>query len=410
MTKITKVEAIEIQDSRGMPTLRATVHAGEAIGIFDVPSGASTGSHEALELRDGGTEQHGKGVKKALSVVNGEIAKALIGMDVSDQEAIDRTMLVLDGTPQKSRLGGNAIIGVSIAVAKTAAVSKGVALYEYLRTLRSIEPSHPVPFLFMNVLNGGKHAKNGPAFQEYHIIPQTDDAKVSKKIGETFMSLLEQYAKKRFGDNYGVGDEGGLVFPITDVAEPLAIMRSIADKANFTVPVRFGLDVAASSFYDEKAGVYHCGDRDRSAPEMLELYKLLMKQYDLYSIEDPFQEEAFEDFALLQKAIDPSVVVGDDLTVTNVTRLKTAIDTHAIKGMIIKPNQIGTLAETLDTMEMARKNGTHCIVSHRSGDTMDDAIADIAYAFGTLGLKCGVPRQKERIVKIDRLIHISHEK
>ncbi|OGN28369.1 MAG: hypothetical protein A3A33_05110 [Candidatus Yanofskybacteria bacterium RIFCSPLOWO2_01_FULL_49_25] len=409
MTNITGVEAVEIKDSRGLPTLRATVHAGDVAGVFDVPSGASTGSHEALELRDGGEEQNGKGIRKALEAVNGEIAKTLIGMDVSEQKKIDDAMCALDGTSQKSRLGGNAIIGVSIATAKAAAASNDAPFYKYLRSLRTIEPTHRVPFLFMNVLNGGKHAKNGPAFQEYHIIPQTDDVEVSKKIGESFMDSLDIYAKNRFGENYGVGDEGGLVFPITDVTESLAIMRSIADEANFAVPVRFGLDVAASSFYDEKARVYHCGDRDRTPAGMLELYQSLVKEYNLYSIEDPFQEEAFEDFAKLQSEIDPVLLVGDDLTVTNVARLKTAIDARAIKAMIIKPNQIGTLTETLDTMELARKNGIHCIVSHRSGDTMDDAIADIAYAFGTLGLKCGVPRQKERIIKINRLIHISHE-
>ena len=410
MTKITGIEAMEIQDSRGMPTLRATVHAGDAIGIFDVPSGASTGSHEALELRDGGTEDHGKGVKKALSSVNGEIAKALVGMDVSDQEAIDHAMLALDGTPQKSRLGGNAIVGVSLATAKAGAASVGVPLYKYLRSLRSILPSRAVPLLFMSVLDGGKHGKNGPSFQEHHIIPLTDDVAVAKEIGKKFIDELDRYANERFGDGYRVGDEGGLVFPITDVAEPLEIIRTIVSKADFAVPVRSGLDVAASSFYDQKEKIYRCRDIDRNTGEMLDLYSSLTKEYDLFSIEDPFQEEAFEDFAKLQNKIDPVLLIGDDLTVTNVARLKTAIDAHAIKAMIIKPNQIGSLTETLDTMEMARNSGIHCIVSHRGEDTMDDAIADIAYAFGALGLKCGVPRQKERIVKIDRLIHISNEK
>lgn len=406
---ISQITAQEISDSRGLPTLRITVYAGSASGSFDVPSGASTGSHEALELRDGGNEHAGKGVKKAIAAVEGPIAGALVGHDVADQQGIDTIMRELDGTKQKAQLGGNAIIGVSIAAAKAAAATKDFELYEYLRTLRNIPPSRKVPLLFMNVLNGGKHAKYGPAFQEYHLIPQTDDVAVAKNIGEAFMKQLETYAREKFGDRYGTGDEGGLVFPLADPEEPLKIMREMINKNPTEVPVRFGLDVAASSFFEKQTNIYYCGSSDLSPSQLQELYARLIKEYDLYTIEDPFEEEAYSDFAALQESHGDIIVVGDDLTVTNVERLNPAIEKRAIRALIIKPNQIGTLTETLDTMELARSRGIHCIVSHRSGDTMDDAISDIAYAYGTFGLKCGVPRQPERIVKIDRLITISHE-
>ncbi|MEK7616376.1 MAG: enolase C-terminal domain-like protein [Patescibacteria group bacterium] len=384
--KIKKIEAEKIKDSRGKPTIKAIVECEDgSVGSFAVPSGASTGTHEA----------HVLDVQEACASVNDTIAKALIGMDVTAQKELDQKMLELDGTQQKSNLGGNAMIGVSIALAKAAAVVSGVPLYQYLRTLRSIKPSRTVPMLFMNVINGGKHAKGGPAFQEYHIIPDTDDVAEAKKIGEEFMLALDQYAS-------GMGDEGGIIVRTDDPEEPLRIIKSLGTS------VKIGLDVAASSFYDKETNLYRCGDRDRTPSEMHELYGELIKKYNLYSVEDPFQEEAFDDFALLQKNTD-SIIIGDDLTVTNVSRLNTAIKAGAIRAMIIKPNQIGTLTETLNTMELARTHDIHCIVSHRSGDTLDSAIADIAYAFGTLGLKCGVPRQPERVAKIDRLIQISHE-
>ncbi|MEK7589003.1 MAG: enolase C-terminal domain-like protein [Patescibacteria group bacterium] len=397
---ITSIKAEQITDSRGNPTLSVAVLVGSAQGSFSVPSGSSTGSHEAVELRDPGA----KTVNAAIANVREIIAPALIDMNAADQAAIDQTMLRLDGTPQKSRLGGNAMIGVSIAVAKAAAAAQGIEPYQHLRTLRVMEPSRRVPLLFMNVINGGKHATTGLAFQEYHIVPETDNVAEAIQIGSKFMDALDVYANRRFPGAYTVGDEGGLALPLEDVVEPLRIMRDIARSETIDT-TRFGLDVAASSFWTDER--YVCGGNKLTADEFLKLLTSLASEYNLLNIEDPFHEEAFESFAALRKAPNVPLIVGDDLTVTNIARLEEAVKLGSVGGVIIKPNQVGTLTETIDTMEYARKNGIHCIVSHRSGETMDDFIADLAFAFGAYGLKTGVPRQPERIAKLKRLQRIS---
>ncbi|MDP3947557.1 MAG: enolase C-terminal domain-like protein [bacterium] len=398
---ITSIKAEQITDSRGNPTLSVTVLVGEAQGSFSVPSGSSTGSHEAVELRDPGA----KTVNAAIAGVREIITPTLIGMDAADQAAIDQALLKLDGTSQKSRLGGNAMIGVSIAVAKAAATAQGVETYQHLRTLRTMEPSRRVPLLFMNVINGGKHAATGLAFQEYHIVSETDTVAEAIQIGSKFMDALDAYANRRFPGAYAVGDEGGLALPLEDVAEPLRIMRDIARSES--INTRFGLDVAASSFWADER--YACGGGKLTADEFLKLLIGLASEFNLLNVEDPFHEDAFENFAALRKAPNAPLIVGDDLTVTSVARLEEAVKQGSVSGVIIKPNQVGTLTETIDTMEYARKNGIHCIVSHRSGETMDDFIADLAFAFGAYGLKAGVPRQPERIAKLKRLQHISSQ-
>jgi len=401
-TKITKVVGEEVKDSRGNPTLLVTVSVGEKSGSFAVPSGASTGAHEAHELRD----SDGKGVQKALEKINTDIAKALIGQDVLNQHEIDRIMIELDGTKNKDNLGGNSTIGVSIACAKVAAKVQEIELYEHLRTLAEIKPSRHIPHLYMNLINGGKHAKNNLAFQEYHIVTDTDDVTEAVDIGIKIQDSLKEYITEELGeDSLVLGDEGGYAPEITDVKKPLEYLkRAIADNG-LVDKVRLALDVASSSFYE--SGTYKIDGENIDKEKLGDLYDSLTKEFNLISIEDPFDEEDFESFRKLKETEDGLIVVGDDLTVTNKVLVKKAIDKGSINGMIIKPNQIGTLSETLETMRIARENDIELIVSHRSGETNDDFIADLAFAFNCFGLKSGSPIKPERMVKYQRLINIS---
>ena len=401
MSKITKITAEEIKDSRGNPTLKVIVWVGDGWGSFSVPSGASTGAHEAHELRD----EDNKGVTKAIEKVNNIIAPALIGQDVLSQKEIDKIMLGLDSTPNKEILGGNSMIGVSIACAKVAAKISGVEVFEYLRTLAEIKPSRKTPYLYMNLINGGKHAKNDLAFQEYHIVPETEDVEEAVEIGITIQNTLKEIIFKDLGeDSVTLGDEGGFAPKISDIRQPLFYLRAAIKQNDLERKVRLALDVAATSFYQN--GVYKIDGKDISKGELLNIYNSLIEEFNLLSIEDPFYEEDFESFKKL-KENNETIVVGDDLTVTNKNLLQEAIERGSINAMIIKPNQIGTLSETLETMKLAQENNIELIVSHRSGETDDDFIADLAYAFNCFGLKSGAPLKPERKVKYDRLIKIS---
>ena len=401
MSKITKITAEEIKDSRGNPTLKVIVWVGDGWGSFSVPSGASTGAHEAHELRD----EDNKGVTKAIEKVNNIIAPALIGQDVLNQKEIDRIMLGLDNTPNKEILGGNSMIGVSIACAKVAAKISGVEVFEYLRTLAEIKPSRKTPYLYMNLINGGKHAKNDLAFQEYHIVPETEDVEEAVEIGITIQNTLKEIIFEDLGeDSVTLGDEGGFAPKISDIRQPLFYLRAAIKQNDLERKVRLALDVAATSFYQN--GVYKIDGKDISKGELLNIYNSLIEEFNLLSIEDPFYEEDFESFKKL-KENNETIVVGDDLTVTNKNLLQEAIERGSINAMIIKPNQIGTLSETLETMKLAQENNIELIVSHRSGETDDDFIADLAYAFNCFGLKSGAPLKPERKVKYDRLIKIS---
>jgi len=413
MNNITKIIAEEIEDSRGNPTIKVTVFVGDASGSFSVPSGASTGAHEAHELRDPELEQaqygagsDGKGgMKKAIWNIENVIATALVGQDVSNQKEIDRIMIELDGTPNKDNLGGNSMIGVSIACAKVAAKVSKVEVYEYLRTLVEIKPSRRTPYLYMNLINGGKHAQNDLSFQEYHIVPDTEDAEEAVKIGIAIQNSLKEIILKDLGEeSVTLGDEGGFAPKISDIRKPLEYLLEAIKQNNLEDKVRLALDVAATSFY--KNGIYKIDSKDISKEELLDIYISLSKEFNLLSIEDPFNEEDFESFAKLREQNDSLYIVGDDLTVTNVLLLKKAIEHKSINTMIIKPNQIGTLSETLETMRIARENNIELIVSHRSGETNDDFIADLAHAFYCFGLKAGAPTKPERMVKYDKLIKI----
>ncbi len=401
-SKISKILAEEIKDSRGNPTLKVTVWVGDLFDSFSVPSGASTGAHEAHELRD----EDGKGVKNAVEKVNNEIQLALMDTDVLNQKEIDRIIIELDGTSNKDNLGGNSMIGVSIACAKVAAKVSGVEVYEHLRTLAEMKPSRRIPHLYMNLINGGKHAKNDLAFQEYHVVSDIEDAFLAVDIGFKIQNSLKEIIGKELGEESLIlGDEGGYAPKISDIRKPLEYLNEAIKINGLDGKVRLALDVASSSFFSNDK--YKVDNKEVSKEELMDIYSSLVKEFNLISIEDAFDEEDFESFAKLKKAENNIIVVGDDLTVTNKFLLQKAINRKSINGMIIKPNQIGTLSETLETMRMARENDIELIVSHRSGETSDDFIADLAFAFGTYGLKTGSPVKSERMVKYERLIKIS---
>lgn len=396
MNKISKILAEEIKDSRGNPTIKVAVWVSDVSGSFSVPSGASTGAHEAHVLP----------ISEAIKNVNEIIAPALIGQDILNQKEIDRIMLELDGTSNKDNLGGNSMIGISIACAKVAAKVSGVEVFEYLQTLAEIKPSRKVPYLYMNLINGGKHAKNNLAFQEYHIVPVTEDVKEAVEIGITIQNTLKEIILKDLGEESVVlGDEGGFAPKISNIKQPLFYLRAAIKQNDLEGRVRLALDIAATSFYNN--GIYKIDDNDISKEELLNINESLFKEFNLLSIEDPFYEEDFNSFRKLKENNSEVKIVGDDLTVTNKILLKKAIDNGSINAMIIKPNQIGTLTETFETMKLARENNIELIVSHRSGETDDDFIADLAFAFGCFGLKAGAPTKPERMIKYKRLIEIS---
>ncbi|KKW08481.1 MAG: Enolase [Candidatus Kaiserbacteria bacterium GW2011_GWA2_49_19] len=401
MHKITDIIARETSDSRGRPTVSVTVHADEHEGTFDVPSGASTGSLEACELRD----SDGR-VSRAIDNVNTLIKREIAGMDVHDQSQIDAKIIALDGTVNKSKLGGNATIGVSIAVAKAAAKAEGMEPFEYLRQLADIKPSRKTPYLYLNYINGGKHAKSPIAFQEHMLVPDTNSVTEALEMAEVLEKALYEIVAKKYGAETAaeVGDEGGYVLPEGTYETPFELSAQAIHDSGYDGKCFIAADVAASSFFSEGAYVMQ-GER-YSADDLREIYLSLIKKFSILSIEDPFFEESFEDFAKLQKQTDVRIV-GDDLTVTNKAMLTRAIGTCSVRAIIIKPNQIGTLSETLDTMHEARSRDVDCIVSHRSGETNDDFIADLAFAFGCFGLKTGSLRKPERVIKYKRLEKIS---
>ncbi|KKW26312.1 MAG: Enolase [Candidatus Kaiserbacteria bacterium GW2011_GWB1_52_6] len=408
MISIENITAEEILDSRGRPTIAVTVQTrdsgGTAEGTFAVPSGASTGAGEANELRD--EDGH---MSAALSNIRDIIFPALRGMDVCGQSAIDKKMLGLDGTPNKSRLGGNALIGVSIACAKAAAVAQSLPTYQYLKGLRGIRPSRTTPYLYLNYINGGKHAKSPLSFQEHMIVPETDSIGAAIECAKTVSSALATHIENRFGPEgaASMGDEGGFVLQDPSPRIPFELLRDAIKDSGAPIPMHIAIDAAATSFF--KNGTYDVGDKPHSPDELLALYSDLSKEFSLLSIEDPFEENAFDDFARLQ-ATGSATIIGDDLTTTNASRIQQAVAKKSIRAVIIKPNQIGTLSETLDAMQLARQNDIDCIVSHRSGETNDDFIADLAYAFGVFGLKAGALRKPERAVKYERLAHISKKR
>jgi len=404
--KITDVRAREIIDGRGTPTVEVDIWVDSFLrGRADVPSGRSTGSHEACEIRDGGSRYGGLGVRTAVDNVNRLIAPAVIGHDVTQQRYLDSLMKELDGTPQKSKLGANAMVGVSLAVAKAAASSLGTPLYKYINS-----NSHTLPVPMMNLINGGKLASNDLDFQEFIIMP-VGAASFSQalEITNEVNSKLGKILLKRYGKlALNVGDEGGYVPPITSIREALDVLQQAVRETEWESTIVYALDVAATHLYDKNTRKYIIEGGQMSVEELIDLYKELVSSYPIVSIEDPLDENDFEGFARITQKLGIQVV-GDDLFVTNSERLRKGIETGAANALLWKVNQIGTLSEALDTAELAFRNRYGVVVSERSGETEDSAIADFAVALDAGQIKTGAPVRAERTCKYNQLLRIEEE-
>ena len=405
MDKIKDIYAREILDSRGNPTVEVDVKLESGIvATASVPSGASTGIHEALELRDNDKNRYnGKGVLKAVNNVNTKIKDALIGKSVLDIRNIDKIMLELDGTKEKKNLGANAILGVSLACLKAAAMYSNKELYEYLGEGREL------PRCMMNILNGGAHAENELDIQEFMIVPSKTEYLDNLRMGaEVFHSLKTILKNKHL--SCGVGDEGGFAPSISSTYEALDLIKEAICNAGYTLgsDVYLALDVAASEFYEN--GVYKFEGKEYTKEEMVEFYKKLIKDYPIISIEDGMAEEDYDGWKLLTDSIGKDIqLVGDDLFVTNKELLQKGIDLGIANAILLKVNQIGSVSETLDTIELAKKHGYKTIISHRSGETEDNYIADFAVGLNLGQIKTGSLSRSERISKYNRLIRISEK-
>ena len=404
--KIKNIIGREIIDSRGNPTVEVDVILENGIlGRAAVPSGASTGEREALEMRDGGTRFMGKGVLNAVANVNGPLRDLVIGMDAEDQKALDYAMIKADGTDTKSKYGANAILGISMAAMKASAINKGLPLYKYIGNGTNL----PKPM--MNIINGGAHADNKLDFQEFMIIPNRDTIKERLRVGaEVFHNLKKVLNEK--GLATGVGDEGGFAPNLETNTEGFELIVEAITRAGY-IPgqdVNIAIDVAASEFY--KDGKYHLIGEGRSltTDELIEFYEELVNKYPIVSIEDPVDENDWEGFTkITEKLGDKVQLVGDDLFVTNKKCLQMGIDKKAGNAILLKVNQIGTITETLETIELARNNGYKTIISHRSGETEDTTIADLAVGLNLGQIKTGSMSRTDRICKYNQLIRIEEE-
>lgn len=404
MSKIKDVKAREILDSRGNPTVEVKVilESG-AYGVFGVPSGASTGAKEALELRDNDERYFGKGVLKAVNNVNTVIRDALIGIDAREQKTIDNLMISLDGTSNKSKLGANAMIGVSIACLKAASNDAGKEVYEYLN-----QREKKIPKVMFNIINGGAHAENTLDIQEFMIVPKFSTFKEGVRCASEVFHSLKRLLKEN-GFSTGVGDEGGFAPDLKDNRSALSYIVKAVESAGY-IPgkdVFIALDVAASSLYNEEKETYKIDDKFLNREELLNYYMELVREYPIISIEDAFDEKDYEGFKLITETLGKEInIVGDDLFVTNKDELKKGIENNMCNSIIIKPNQIGTFFETLETIVLAKQNNYTCIMSHRSGETIDTFIVDAAVALGIPFIKTGSVSRGERICKFNRLLEI----
>ena len=410
MSLIYDVNAREVLDSRGNPTVEVEIFLEDGtMGRVIIPSGASTGVHEAVELRDGDADRYlGKGTLQAVDNVMNVIAPELIGMNVFDQVGIDKMLIELDGTPNKGKLGANAILGVSLAAAKAAAAYLDMPLYQYIGGVNA--KVLPVPM--MNILNGGKHADNNVDIQEFMIMPVgAESFREALRMGTEIYHNLKKVLKAR-GTLSGVGDEGGFAPNLETNEEALAVIVEAIEKAGYKPgeDVRLALDVASSEIY--KDGKYHLARENeaKTSEEMLAYYEYLCNKYPIISIEDGLAEDDWAGWKLMtEKLGDKLQIVGDDLFVTNTERLKQGIDTNTANAILIKVNQIGTLTETLDAIEMAKRAGYTAVVSHRSGESEDATIADLAVAVNAGQIKTGAPCRTDRIAKYNQLLRIEEE-
>ena len=413
MKHITKIHGREILDSRGNPTVEVEVYLADgSVGRASVPSGASTGIYEACELRDGDPERYlGKGVSNAVHNVNTEIAEVLLGANALDQAAIDRTLIELDGTPNKSRLGANAILGVSLACAKAAAASLGQSLYRYIGG--SNAKMLPVPM--MNILNGGAHASNNVDIQEFMIMPVSAPSwKEALRRSTEVFHALKVVLKERNIPVTGVGDEGGYAPWLKKDEDALAVIVAAIEKAGYIPGEDFmiAIDAASSEWYDAELDAYKLPKAGKvlSRQQLVQLWQRFVKKYPIISLEDGMGETDWEGWAMLTKAIGDNVqLVGDDLFVTNTERLSQGIKQRIGNAILIKVNQIGTLTETLDAISMAHRAGYTAIVSHRSGETEDTTIADISVAVNAGQIKTGAPSRSDRVAKYNQLLRIEEE-
>jgi enolase len=419
---IKSIHARSVYDSRGNPTVEVDL-VTDSTGLHRaiVPSGASTGQHEAVELRDGDkTKWGGKGVLKAVDNVNSIIAPKLIasGLAVTDQAGVDKFLIDLDGTANKGKLGANAILGVSLAVAKAGAAEKGVPLYAHIADLAGSKKPYVLPVPFQNVLNGGSHAGGRLAFQEFMIVPSTAPTfEEAMRQGAEVYQKLKSLAKKRYGQSAGnVGDEGGVAPDIQTAEEALDLITDAIAEAGYTGQIKIAMDVASSEFYKEDAKKYDLDfknpDSDKSKwltyQELADLYKKLAEKYPIVSIEDPFAEDDWEAWSYFHKSSDFQVV-GDDLTVTNPIRIKRAIEEKSCNALLLKVNQIGTLTESIQAAKDSYAAGWGVMVSHRSGETEDVTIADIVVGLRAGQIKTGAPARSERLAKLNQILRISEE-
>ncbi|MBQ8218862.1 MAG: phosphopyruvate hydratase [Bacilli bacterium] len=404
MSKIKEVHAREVLDSRGNPTIEVDVILEDnSIGRAIVPSGASTGEREALELRDKEDRYLGKGVLKAVSNVNNIIRDKIIGMESDNQELLDNTMIELDGTDNKSKLGANAILGVSLANLKAAAISHNMPLYKY------VGEGQELPRPMMNIINGGAHADNKLDFQEYMIIPNRDTIKERIRVGAEVFHNLKQVLKEK-GYNTNVGDEGGFAPDLKSNEEGFRVIIEAIEKAGY-IPgedVNLGIDVAASEFYED--GYYLVDDKKLTTNELIDFYQDLVEKYPIISIEDPVDENDWEGFRLITEKLGDKVqLVGDDLFVTNIKCLEKGINLKAGNAILLKLNQIGTYTETLKTINLAKEHGYKTVISHRSGETEDTTIADLAVGLNLGQIKTGSMSRTDRTCKYNQLIRIEEE-
>ena len=412
MGTIIDVFGREILDSRGNPTVEVEVVLDDyATGRAAVPSGASTGAFEAVELRDGDSERYlGKGTLKAVAHVNEEIADALIGMEADDQRGIDAIMLELDGTENKGNFGANAILGASLAVAKAAAESAELPLYKYVGGANA----NMLPTPMMNILNGGEHADNNVDFQEFMIMPvgATSFAEALRWCAEIYHTLKKVLHEAGLGG--GVGDEGGFAPNFTTNEEPLKYIVEACEKAGYKPgsDIMFAMDPASTEFYNAETGKYVLAGegRELTSAEMVDYWEALVQKYPIISIEDGMAEEDWDGWELLTTRLGGEIqLVGDDLFVTNTKRLKQGIERNVANAILVKVNQIGTLTEAVEAIELAQKSGYRAIVSHRSGETEDTTIADLAVAFNTGQIKTGAPSRTDRVAKYNQLLRIEDE-
>lgn len=413
-TTIQSLHAQEILDSRGNPTVEATLTLKNSLKAkAAVPSGASTGKYEALELRDEDESRYnGKGVLQACENINTIISQALKGQDALKQSQIDHIMIELDGTPNKSKLGANAILGVSLACARAAARSQSKELYEYIRSISQF-PISQFPTPMMNILNGGRHAKNNLPIQEFMIVPiGIKDIKEQMQAGSEIFNQLKEILKSQ-NLSTAMGDEGGFAPQLKNNEQALDLLLQAIEQTNYTTDqIKIALDAAASEFYQNDK--YKLGDKTLSSQELIVVYETWSRKYPIISIEDGLSEDDWQNWSILRQRLESLdknfLIVGDDLTVTNIARLQKALEKEAINAILIKLNQIGTLSETLECIKLSQENNLKIIISHRSGETLDTFIADLAVGVGAEFLKAGAPSLKERMCKYERLIEMSNYK